>query len=180
MRYQRWLMVITLWTVPAAFCCPDICKCSIKSGSVKAKVDCHKRGLRVFPSNLPSDAWILKLGECVEHKCSSHIREWLFPYGNRLICNIILLCKGENGITDLKANALGTIPKVESINLERNAVKSIHPQAFSGAKQLMLLNLYGNHITKLPSRGFKVSSMEWNCTQSQHMAPMYLTTCLTL
>lgn len=68
MRYQRWLMVITLWTVPAAFCCPDICKCSIKSASVKAEVDCHKRGLHVFPSNLPSDAWILKLGECVEHE----------------------------------------------------------------------------------------------------------------
>lgn len=68
MRYQKWLMVITLWTVPAAFCCPDICKCSIKSASVKAEVDCHKRGLRVFPSNLPSDAWILKLGECVEQK----------------------------------------------------------------------------------------------------------------
>lgn len=72
----------------------------------------------------------------------------------------ILLFKGENGIADLKAKVLRTIPKVESINLERNAVKSIHPQAFSGAKQLMLLNLYGNHITNLPSRAFKVKRLE--------------------
>lgn len=67
-----------------------------------------------------------------------------------------LLPAGENGITDLKANALKPVPKIESINLERNAIKSIHPQAFSGARRLMLLNLYGNHITKLPPKGFQV------------------------
>lgn len=67
-----------------------------------------------------------------------------------------LVCKGENGITDLQANVLQSIPKIESINLERNAIKSIHPQAFSGAKQLMLLNLYGNRITNLPPRAFQV------------------------
>ncbi|CAG13011.1 unnamed protein product [Tetraodon nigroviridis] len=65
------------------------------------------------------------------------------------------LIGGENGITDLRGKILRTIPKVESINLERNAIRFIHPQAFSGAKQLMLLNLYGNYITNLPSRGFK-------------------------
>lgn len=54
---------------------------------------------------------------------------------------------------------LRSIPKIESINLERNAIKSIHPQAFSGAKQLMLLNLYGNHIASLPPRGFQVKSL---------------------
>ncbi|KAM4522519.1 uncharacterized protein PAE49_002183 [Odontesthes bonariensis] len=102
--------------------CPDVCKCSRKSGPEKSEVNCHKKGLRAFPSNIPSDVWILKLGE--------------------------------NGITDLKANILRSVPKIESINLERNAIKSIHPQAFSGAKHLMLLNLYGNHITDLPSRGF--------------------------
>lgn len=69
-----------------------------------------------------------------------------------------LLLKGENGITDLKANSLRSVPKIESINLERNAIKSIHPQTFSGAKQLMLLNLYGNHISSLPPRGFQVKS----------------------
>lgn len=70
--------------------------------------------------------------------------------------------KGENGITDLKANTLSSIPKIESINLERNAIKSIHPQAFSGAEHLMLLNLYGNHITSLPPRGFQVKSLGRN------------------
>lgn len=69
-----------------------------------------------------------------------------------------LLCQDENGITELKADALKSLPNVESINLERNSIKSIHPQAFSGASQLMLLNLYGNHITNLPPRGFQVKS----------------------
>lgn len=88
-----------------------------------------------------------------------------FTYSKYLECQnifeystLLLLCEGENGITDVKANALRSIPKIESINLERNAIKSIHPQAFSGAKQLMLLNLFGNHITTLPPRGFQVRS----------------------
>lgn len=124
MQHLAWLMLVGLWMVQAAEVCPDVCKCSRKSGPEKSEVNCHKRGLRVFPSKLPPDAWILKLGE--------------------------------NGITDLKANALRSIPKIESINLERNAIKSIHPQAFSsGAKQLMLLNLYGNHIASLTPRGFQ-------------------------
>lgn len=80
-----------------------------------------------------------------------------------------LLCKGENGITDLKANALKSVPNVESINLEQNAIKSINPQAFSGAKQLMLLNLFGNHITNLPPRGFKVNSQERKYMYSKHI-----------
>lgn len=87
----------------------------------------------------------------------------------------MLLCKGENGITNLNANALRTIPKVESVNLEQNAIKSIHPQAFSGAKQLRLLNLYGNHISNLPRQGFKVRSMERKWIHIQQMTPMYLT-----
>lgn len=69
---------------------------------------------------------------------------------------VSLLPTGENGITGLKANMLRPVPKIESINLEQNAIKFIHPQAFSGAKQLMLLNLYGNHITIIPLRGFQV------------------------
>lgn len=65
--YLRWLMLITLWMLPAALSCPVACKCSIKSGSIKTEVNCQKRGLPVFPSNLPTDAWILKLGEYVVH-----------------------------------------------------------------------------------------------------------------
>lgn len=80
-----------------------------------------------------------------------------------------LLYKGENGITDLKANALKSIPDIESINLEQNAIKSINPHAFSGAKQLMLLNLFGNHITNLPPRGFKVNSQERNYIYTKHI-----------
>uniref|UniRef100_A0AAQ4QPZ7 Si:dkey-1j5.4 n=1 Tax=Gasterosteus aculeatus aculeatus TaxID=481459 RepID=A0AAQ4QPZ7_GASAC len=117
MHYQTWLMILVLWTIQAAEGCPDVCKCSKKSAPEKSEVNCHKKGLRAFPSRLPPDAWILKL--------------------------------------DLKANALRSTPKVESINLERNAIKSIHHQAFSGGKQLMLLNLYGNHITSLPLKGFQ-------------------------
>ncbi|XP_029965626.1 leucine-rich repeat neuronal protein 3-like [Salarias fasciatus] len=77
----------------------------------------------VFPSQLPSDAWIIQLGE--------------------------------NGITDLKPHTLRSVPKIESLNLERNAIKSIHPGALAGAEQLMLLNLFGNHISSLPPRGFQ-------------------------
>ena len=56
-----WMMV--LWMVQALEGCPNVCKCSRKSGPTKSEVNCHKRGLRAFPSNLPPDAWILKLGE---------------------------------------------------------------------------------------------------------------------
>ncbi|MED6233487.1 hypothetical protein ATANTOWER_012455 [Ataeniobius toweri] len=117
------LMLVILSMVQAVANCPGVCKCSRKSGPEKSEVNCHKKGLRTLPSNLPSDAWILKLGE--------------------------------NGITELKANSLKSVPKIESINLERNTIKSIHPKAFFGAKQLMLLNLYGNYITVLPPRGFQ-------------------------
>ena len=82
----------------------------------------------------------------------------------------LLLRKGENSITTLKADALRSVPKIESINLERNAIKSIDPQAFAGAQQLMLLNLYGNHITTLPPRGFKVKNLQRNYMYSNHIA----------
>ncbi|KAM9354777.1 uncharacterized protein KZ484_012857 [Pholidichthys leucotaenia] len=118
-----WSLLIILYIGQTVEGCPAVCKCSRKSRLEKSEVNCHKRGLRVFPSKLPSDAWI------------NQIRV------------------SENGITDLKANILRSIPKTETINLDRNAIKSIHPQAFSGAKHLMLLNLYGNHITNLPLRG---------------------------
>uniref|UniRef100_A0A8C9QLK3 Si:dkey-1j5.4 n=1 Tax=Scleropages formosus TaxID=113540 RepID=A0A8C9QLK3_SCLFO len=55
----------------------------------------------------------------------------------------------------LPANILKSIPEIQSINLERNSIKSIHPQAFSGARRLMVLNLYGNQINKLPLKGFR-------------------------
>ncbi|XP_029965828.1 leucine-rich repeat-containing protein 15-like isoform X2 [Salarias fasciatus] len=117
------LMLALLWTVQTMDACPDSCKCSRKSGPEKSEVNCHKKGLRVFPSQLPSDAWIIQLGE--------------------------------NGITDLKPHTLRSVPKIESLNLERNAIKSIHPGALAGAEQLMLLNLFGNHISSLPPRGFQ-------------------------
>uniref|UniRef100_A0A3B5KTP6 Si:dkey-1j5.4 n=1 Tax=Xiphophorus couchianus TaxID=32473 RepID=A0A3B5KTP6_9TELE len=107
----------------AVVSCPDVCKCSRKSNPEKSEVNCHKKGLRSLPSNLPPDAWILKL----------------------------------------------SAPRIESINLERNAIKSIHPKAFSGVKQLMLLNLYGNHITVLPPRGFQV---RWK-RKGQCVPPFY-------
>ena len=59
-------------------------------------------------------------------------------------------------MVELKANALSAVPRVESLSLERNALRSVHPRAFAGARKLMLLNLFGNHITKLPPKGFQV------------------------
>lgn len=56
-------LVWGLWMVLAVEGCPNVCKCSRKSNPEKLEVNCHKRGLRAFPSNLPADAWILKLGE---------------------------------------------------------------------------------------------------------------------
>ncbi|KAG7258549.1 hypothetical protein CRUP_029512 [Coryphaenoides rupestris] len=50
---------------------------------------------------------------------------------------------GENGLVDLQANTLRGVASVQSVNLERNALRSIHPRAFAGARKLMLLNLYG-------------------------------------
>ncbi|XP_054618698.1 immunoglobulin superfamily containing leucine-rich repeat protein-like [Dunckerocampus dactyliophorus] len=124
MKHFTYLMLAMVWMTQAgAEVCPDACKCSKKSGQDKTEVNCHKRGLRSFPSRLPSDAWVLKLGE--------------------------------NGITDLQANILGAVPRIESVILEHNAIKSIHRQALSSAKTLTLLNLYGNHIKYLPPRGFK-------------------------
>uniref|UniRef100_A0A3B3ZXB5 Uncharacterized protein n=1 Tax=Periophthalmus magnuspinnatus TaxID=409849 RepID=A0A3B3ZXB5_9GOBI len=114
MRLFLHVILGLLWLTPSAGACPDSCKCSRKSGPERSEVNCHKRGLLTFPSNLPPDTWNLKL--------------------------------------DLKAALLKTVPKIESLNLERNAIKFIHPQAFTGAKQLMLLKLYGNHISTLPPR----------------------------
>jgi len=69
----------------------------------------------------------------------------------------VLTGPGENGLLDLPANALRGVASIQSVNLERNALRSIHPRAFAGARKLMLLNLYGNHITKLPPKGFQVN-----------------------
>lgn len=150
MKLVVWLMLATLWMVQAVGAvCPPACKCSRKSGPDRSEVNCHKRGLRAFPSNLPSDAWILKFGEN-RIKSSWRTDECV----NK---RPLLVFEGENGITELQANALRSAPSIESMNLERNAIKSIHPQALSGAKKLMLLNLYGNHISRLPLKGFQVN-----------------------
>lgn len=63
MEHLAWLILAMLWMVQAIDSCPDVCKCSRKSGPEKSDVNCHKRGLRAFPSKLPSDAWIVKLGK---------------------------------------------------------------------------------------------------------------------
>ncbi len=62
MQHLAWLVLVILWMVQAVEGCPDVCKCSRKSGPEKSEVNCHKKGLRAFPSKLPPDAWILKLG----------------------------------------------------------------------------------------------------------------------
>uniref|UniRef100_A0A3Q1G0H1 LRRCT domain-containing protein n=1 Tax=Acanthochromis polyacanthus TaxID=80966 RepID=A0A3Q1G0H1_9TELE len=63
MQHLVWLILAMQWMVEGVENCPDICKCSKKAGPEKSEVNCHKRGLHAFPSNLPPDAWILKLGE---------------------------------------------------------------------------------------------------------------------
>uniref|UniRef100_A0A3Q2UCP0 Si:dkey-1j5.4 n=1 Tax=Fundulus heteroclitus TaxID=8078 RepID=A0A3Q2UCP0_FUNHE len=155
------LVLVSLSMVQAVASCPDVCKCSQKPGPEKSEVNCHKKGLRAFPSHLPPDAWILKLGKCLlsNHTILLDISKMYLSLSDIEVfwtkTFSILFQKGENGITEIKANSLRSVPMIESINLERNAIKSIHPKAFAGAKRLMLLNLYGNHITVLPSRGFQ-------------------------
>lgn len=63
MQHLAWLMLVILWMVQAVEGCPDVCRCYRKAGPEKSEVNCHKMGLRAFPSKLPPDAWILKLGE---------------------------------------------------------------------------------------------------------------------
>lgn len=109
--------------------------------------------LHAFPSKLPDDSWILKLGEYL-------VVNQILKEKTTLNLMFLLLCQGENGITDLKANVLRSIPKVESLILERNAIRSIHHQTFSGAKQLMLLKLYGKCIRNIPPRIFQVKSLD--------------------
>ncbi|RVE55917.1 hypothetical protein OJAV_G00230800 [Oryzias javanicus] len=123
MQLLAWFGLVLLCVLQSTGACPSICKCSKKSNPEKSEVNCHKRGLRSLPSDLPTDVWILKLGE--------------------------------NGITDLKANLLRSVPTIESLILEKNTIKSVHPKTFSGAKHLTLLNLLGNQITKLPPKVFK-------------------------
>uniref|UniRef100_A0A3P8S2I7 LRRCT domain-containing protein n=1 Tax=Amphiprion percula TaxID=161767 RepID=A0A3P8S2I7_AMPPE len=65
MQHLVWLILAMQWMVEGVENCPDICKCSRKAGPEKSEVNCHKRGLHAFPSNLPPDAWILKLGNSV-------------------------------------------------------------------------------------------------------------------
>jgi hypothetical protein len=42
--------------------CPEACRCSRKTSQERSEVNCHKKGLRSFPVELPPDAWVLKLG----------------------------------------------------------------------------------------------------------------------
>ena len=44
--------------------CPEACRCSRKTSQERSEVNCHKKGLRAFPAELPPDAWVLKLGMC--------------------------------------------------------------------------------------------------------------------
>uniref|UniRef100_A0A3B3HHM6 LRRNT domain-containing protein n=1 Tax=Oryzias latipes TaxID=8090 RepID=A0A3B3HHM6_ORYLA len=62
MESLAWLGLVLLCVLQSAEACPSVCKCSKKSNPEKSEVNCHKRGLRTLPSNLPADAWILKLG----------------------------------------------------------------------------------------------------------------------
>lgn len=70
MEHLAWLILAMLWMAQSIDSCPDVCKCSRKSGPEKSDVNCHKRGLRAFPSKLPSDAWIVKLGVYILIKSS--------------------------------------------------------------------------------------------------------------
>ncbi|KAG5276519.1 hypothetical protein AALO_G00106580 [Alosa alosa] len=123
MRLITCLPILVLWGINSAESCPDNCRCTQKKSPERSEVNCQKRGFSTFPSNLPMDTWVLKMGE--------------------------------NRLEDIRPNILSVTPNIESVNLERNVIKSIHPQAFTGGKKLMLLNLYGNQISKLPSKGFK-------------------------
>uniref|UniRef100_A0A7N6B3D5 LRRNT domain-containing protein n=1 Tax=Anabas testudineus TaxID=64144 RepID=A0A7N6B3D5_ANATE len=62
MQFPLCLMLVILWGAQTLEGCPDFCECSRKSGPEKSEVNCHKKGLRAFPSNLPPDAWVLHLG----------------------------------------------------------------------------------------------------------------------
>uniref|UniRef100_A0A3B4X4P6 LRRNT domain-containing protein n=1 Tax=Seriola lalandi dorsalis TaxID=1841481 RepID=A0A3B4X4P6_SERLL len=63
MQYLQWLLLVILWRAQTVESCPDVCKCSKMPDVEKSEVNCHKKGLQDFPSDLPPDAWILKLGE---------------------------------------------------------------------------------------------------------------------
>lgn len=66
MRLLRWLPILFLWGINIVECCPDNCKCGQATSPERTEVNCHKRGLTAFPSNLPMDTWILKMGKkCV-------------------------------------------------------------------------------------------------------------------
>lgn len=62
MQYLMWLVLVILLVAQTVENCPDLCKCPKISDLQKSEVNCHKKGLQDFPSNLPPDAWVLKLG----------------------------------------------------------------------------------------------------------------------
>ncbi|XP_032876486.1 slit homolog 2 protein-like isoform X2 [Amblyraja radiata] len=62
---------------------------------------------------------------------------------------------GQNFLQTLPARVLQGMPHTESINFEHNTITTIHPRAFSGAGQLILVNLHGNQLSRLPRRIFQ-------------------------
>lgn len=65
MQLVACLAVLVFWVAEAVENCPDVCKCTKKTSPERSEVNCHKKGMRKFPSKLPPDSWILKMGESI-------------------------------------------------------------------------------------------------------------------
>ncbi|ROL43420.1 Leucine-rich repeat-containing protein 15 [Anabarilius grahami] len=119
-----------------------------------AEAMCYVLWVAAAVENCPSDCKCSQKSstEKTEVNCQKRGLQSIPP---KLPLDSWILKMGENFLQDLPDNILSSVPKMESLNLERNSIKSIHPQAFAGAQRLMLLNLQGNRLSKLPVKGFK-------------------------
>uniref|UniRef100_A0A914CNL9 Protein slit n=1 Tax=Acrobeloides nanus TaxID=290746 RepID=A0A914CNL9_9BILA len=67
----------------------------------------------------------------------------------------------QNQITFIPSNAIQSLEKLRRLDMSKNMIKEIHPDAFNGLTSLNTLVLYGNNLTDLPSNVFRhLSSLQ--------------------
>uniref|UniRef100_A0A672G9S5 LRRNT domain-containing protein n=1 Tax=Salarias fasciatus TaxID=181472 RepID=A0A672G9S5_SALFA len=150
------LMLALLWTVQTMDACPDSCKCSRKSGPEKSEVNCHKKGLRVFPSQLPSDAWIIQLGDLKT-----------LPAGVfRPLRSLEMLVLDNNFLSTLTASALEALRRaLQELYVRNNQLELLPADVFSNMPRLSQLALSGNRLKTLDGTVLKLDLHDnpWHC-----------------
>uniref|UniRef100_A0A3B4TZV3 Si:dkey-1j5.4 n=1 Tax=Seriola dumerili TaxID=41447 RepID=A0A3B4TZV3_SERDU len=203
MQYLQWLLLVILWGAQTVESCPDVCKCSKMPDVEKSEVNCHKKGLQDFPSDLPPDAWILKLGEyfsSIHPKAFSGAKQLMLLNLNRLhvqcshcnnlirkvfllprlkdLLNLRFLMLGQNQIGTLKAEMFAGLRNLSDLDLPLNALTSLPSNAFKPLIALKVLDLSLNRIERISPKAFtglrQLMFLNLDNNRSQEHTPFYV------